>query len=455
MRIALAGVLFLTFVAVCMAQEQSEQAEEARPAVTIRCEQQPIADVLSDVAEQAGVCIIPDETVNGNISLQMEDVSLDRCLRTMLLPRGLAWGEVDEGVYLATSADPSSPAFAQISETEIVELDFVGADEVHELLAPTTSQFVRLMSEGNRIAVSAPGVLMEQVVAEIRQLDTPPQQIMIEAMVIETDRDNIEDLEILAQGEHLSLDSGASTITYMDQAEHVLYQLLWLAQENEAIIRANPRIVAQEGKEANVTVNTDRYFRIIEGELGDERIRLQKIQAAITLKIIPQIAGESGEVTCKVMAEVGDVTGVAANNLPIITSRQAESTVRVGDGEVIAIGGLLEENKRTFERKIPILGDLPIIGELFRSKEGRRRQREVVIFIVPHVLDERGQFEGNLLLHRDLKRLRDEWSLPETWPTPTRAPGANSGSDENARQAGSQNENVPQGPDRMRQRFRR
>jgi type IV pilus assembly protein PilQ len=435
-----------------VAQEPQDQAAEDAQTVTIQCEEQPITEVLSDIAEQAGVCIIPDETVTGEVSMEMEDVGLDRCLRAMMLPRGFAWGEVDEGVYVATTADPESPAFAQISETEIVELDFVGADEIQQLLAPTTSQFVRIMSEGNRIAVTAPEALMEQIVAQIRQLDTPPEQIMIEAMVIETDRENIEDLEVLAQGDHLSVDTVASTITYVEQAEQTLYQLLWLAQQNEAIIRANPRIVAQEGNEATVTVNTDRFFRIIEGELGDERVRLQKIQASINLKIIPQIAGKSEEVTCKVTAEVADVTGVAPNDLPIITSRQAESTVRVGDGEVIAIGGLLEENTRTFERKIPVLGDIPIIGELFRSSGSRKRQREVVVFIVPHVLDRAGKFDGSLLLHRDLKRLRDEWSLPETWPKPTKDPGADGeGADESAEEP----EPVRRGPDRIRGRFRR
>jgi type IV pilus assembly protein PilQ len=448
----LLALLIAFWPCVCAGEEGDEEAGAQQPTVTVECEQQPLADVLTDVGEQAGVCIVPDETVTGEVSMQLQDVSLDRCLRTMLLPRGLAWGEVDEGVFVVSEADPSSPAFAQISETEIIELDYVEAEELEALLAPTTSQFVRIAAEGNRVAITAPDALMGQFTEEIRQLDTPPEQIMIEAMVIETDRANIEDLEIFAQAEHLSLDTTTSAIAYVEQAERVLYQLLWLEQQNEAVIRANPRIVAQEGNEATVAVNTDRFFRIVEGELGDEEVRLEKIRAAIKLNITPQIAGENEEVTCRVDAEVADVTGVAANDLPIITARQAQSTVRVGDGEVIAIGGLLEENERSLVRRIPILSEIPIVGDLFKSTESRVRQREVVIFIVPHVLDPAGKFDGRLLLHRDLKRLRDEWSLPETWPRPTMDPGVNS--EQTTPDTGAQDE-PRTGPDRIRERFRR
>jgi type II secretory pathway component GspD/PulD (secretin) len=105
-------------------------------------------------------------------------------------------------------------------------------------------------------------------------------------------------------------------------------------------------------------------------------------------------------VTCTIKPEVGDVTGVTGSNLPIITKRTAESTVRIADGEVIAIGGLLQDVRRETKRKIPLLGDLPLIGPLFRNTTTDNDTREVVIFIVPHILDQSGRFTGPLLLDR-------------------------------------------------------
>jgi len=100
---------------------------------------------------------------------------------------------------------------------------------------------------------------------------------------------------------------------------------------------------------------------------------------------------------------VGDVTGTGPNSLPIITRRTAETTVRIADGKVIAIGGLLQEVKRETERKIPLLGDLPLIGSLFRSTSKESHQREIIIFVVPHILDEAGGFEGPLLFQRQVE----------------------------------------------------
>ena len=94
------------------------------------------------------------------------------------------------------------------------------------------------------------------------------------------------------------------------------------------------------------------------------------------------------------------MVGRGANALPIITRRSATTTVRVGDGDIIAIGGLLQEMERQIRRKIPILGDIPILGQLFRSTEKTTDRRSVVILLVPHIMNEDGTFSGPLLLNR-------------------------------------------------------
>ena len=95
---------------------------------------------------------------------------------------------------------------------------------------------------------------------------------------------------------------------------------------------------------------------------------------------------------------VADVTVTGANSLPIITQRSADTTVRVKDGQVIAIGGLLESLKTITRSKIPILGDIPLIGQLFRSSDTSHQTREVIIFIVPHKLGPDGSMTGKRLL---------------------------------------------------------
>jgi len=74
--------------------------------------------------------------------------------------------------------------------------------------------------------------------------------------------------------------------------------------------------------------------------------------------------------------------------------------VRVADGQVIAIGGLLQELETRTKNKIPLLGDLPLVGPIFRSTTTDISEREITIFVVPHILDETGAFKGPLLFER-------------------------------------------------------
>jgi type II secretory pathway component GspD/PulD (secretin) len=83
---------------------------------------------------------------------------------------------------------------------------------------------------------------------------------------------------------------------------------------------------------------------------------------------------------------VRDVTGSGANGLPEITFRRAATTVRVKDGESIVIGGLINEFSTSTRSKLPILGDIPLLGHLFRHTSSHRVKTEVVIIITPHVL---------------------------------------------------------------------
>jgi len=359
-----------------------------------------IRQALFDVAAQAGVTIIPDESVGGNISVDLKEVPLDSALELMLAPGGFVYEEIKDGVYLVTAPDPKSPSFARIAQTQIVGLSFISSDELRLLLPEIYTPFVRFDELGNRVVVTAPRALLKSAVDAIRSLDTPPLQIMIEALVVETGQQELEESKLSLQGRHVGVSASTGLITYVDQVQQLLHQLMWLVSKEKAVIRANPRLVAQDGREATVKVANEQYFQILTGQVAYQYVTLEAIEAAINLTITPHASTDKSQVTCKIKPEVGDVTGTGPNNLPTITRRSAETTVRIGDGQVIAIGGLLQHVSRTAQRKIPFLGDLPLVGSLFRSKSADSETREIIIFIVPHILDETGNFAGPLLFDR-------------------------------------------------------
>ena len=107
----------------------------------------------------------------------------------------------------------------------------------------------------------------------------------------------------------------------------------------------------------------------------------------IELEVRPQI-NAGGAIRLDIRQEVSSVAGPVSDdfNELIINKREIETTVTVNDGEIIALGGLLDDNERRTIQRIPILGDIPIIGELFRSRSRTRTKTNLMVFIRPTIL---------------------------------------------------------------------
>ncbi len=122
--------------------------------------------------------------------------------------------------------------------------------------------------------------------------------------------------------------------------------------------------------------NFDNAFRTI-----------QRQNVGIELEVLPQI-NAGNQVKLDLRQEVSSIVGPVSNdfNELIINKREIDTTVTVGDGEIVALGGLLDDNERRTIQKIPLLGDIPIIGELFKSRGRSRVKTNLMVFIRPTIL---------------------------------------------------------------------
>lgn len=165
-----------------------------------------------------------------------------------------------------------------------------------------------------------------------------------------------------------------------------------LCETNSATILANPRVTAMDGKKAEIKVTTEEYFKITTGPAQYAYATIEAIESGIMLEMTPHI-GTGGEITLEVTPEVSDVVGVGAEGLPMITRRKAATTVRVKDGGTVVIGGLANSTTHDMVSKVPLLGDIPVLGGLFKSTEAKRSTRDILIFITPRLLAENGSPE--------------------------------------------------------------
>lgn len=359
-----------------------------------------LRQALTDVATQTGVSIVADSSVQGTVSGEFTDAPLDTVLEYLLLSGGFVYKEIRPGFFLVTSPDPKSPNYDQVVESRLVPLEFIPAAELKPLIPIIYQQYMQLDEALNQVMVTAPMPRLQRILDVIKAADVPPLQVMIEALVVETNASDLADFKASTQRTKFGVDNSTGLMTYVEQATSLLTQVQWLITNSRGTIKASPRVVAQHGHKASVGVSVQQYFQILSGQAGFGYYQLQAIEATVSVEIKPLVARSTKEITCDIKPVIGDVTGTGPNNLPIITKREASTTVRVRDGQVIALGGLLQHTETEIRRKIPILGDLPLLGQLFRSKSKSLQDREVTIFIVPHILDADGQFAGPLVLER-------------------------------------------------------
>jgi len=157
-----------------------------------------------------------------------------------------------------------------------------------------------------------------------------------------------------------------------------------LYQTGDAKLLSQPNISALDGQPAATFIGDNiTYISSITNSPTGQNITTATVSAGIKLFVTGKVNND-GYITLNIHPEVSSVIfqpSIGGATLPDITTREATTTLRVRDGETIAIGGLISDTDIKNINKVPILGDLPFFGQLFRDTQHTRRHNEVVIFI--------------------------------------------------------------------------
>ena len=163
-----------------------------------------------------------------------------------------------------------------------------------------------------------------------------------------------------------------------------------VSQDNQSNLLSTPSVVTLDNQEAKILVGQE--IPVTTGEaLGgnfDNAFRtVQRQNVGIQLEVKPQI-GEGGSIKLFLRQEVSSIAGAVTNNSSdlILNKREIQTTMTVDDGQIMAIGGLLDDNERRTLEKVPVLGDIPLLGELFRSRSRSRGKTNLMVFIRPTIL---------------------------------------------------------------------
>lgn len=381
--------LVVLCIGLCIFSSVAYSEETEEPLITNVFVDTDIREALQDVAAQAGVIILPDETVSGYVTLELTEVPLSKALEMILAPGGYVATKMD-GYYLVSSGHPESPAFRNMARSERINLKDLDAEEALALLPDFYAQYVKVIPGKRFITVTAPQPIIEDIKRILALSDVPRKQVMIDAVVTEISGEEAKNLGVEwggAESGPYSLQFGelASIGGIFERLERVVATIHLLEKEGKARIRSNPRLVVLDGEEGEIRVTREEYYAIVTGTATLATTSLETISAGVILKVRPYVV-EDGEILLTLSPEVSNVVGAGLQELPVVSRRIVTTTVRVKEGETLVLGGLRQLIEVTTEGKVPLLGDIPIIGALFRHKKTTSEDKDVVILITPRIL---------------------------------------------------------------------
>ena len=271
------------------------------------------------------------------------------------------------------------------------------AEEAVASLPKQYAAYIQVNIPRNLLVVTAPPAVVEQLKRDLALIDTPAPQIVVDVLVTELSKSGSRALGFdwrAARGRFGALlpfgPSGPGEIFYQGVGkldEEFLVTLSLLEEQGKANITANPRIVSVSGHEAVINIRRTVNFFFREGIdfQGQPITRKSDISADIVVKIKPILIGND-QISTDIDATVGSFVFTKASSLPDVTNRQATTRVIVPSGDTIVIGGLTQKETTRATSKVPLLGDLPLLGGLFRSSRRETRETVLTIFITPRLL---------------------------------------------------------------------
>jgi type II secretory pathway component GspD/PulD (secretin) len=391
-----------------LAQEGDAQSQ----LISLDADNTTVITVLEILADRSQLNIVTSPEVQGRtISIHLTNTPFIEALNLVVRAAGLGYERVGNSILVA---DLQRLATQTGLTTRVFELQYANADEVTEALA-VVSKDMRSFGSGNRLIVKAPQSIIEEIDSIVRQLDAKPAQVMLEARLVEVNTTMLQELgidwakitnwtQVVTEGNPVSSAPDAlpgelpyvkydNTDDWYRQVEAFEVTLDALISDGTAKLLANSKITTMDNQPAEIFIGqtvpvviTSLQSQGVQGG-AFQSVQLEKIDVGVKLNITPRISAD-GFITSLVSPEVSTIVAFVGpnNDLPQTSTRRATSVVRVRDGQKFFLGGLLNEESKEAIKKVPLLGDIPVIGYLFRHYRIEKSQTDLLIEVTPTII---------------------------------------------------------------------
>lgn len=408
-----------------------------------------IRTILQILAKESGMNIVASDSVNGKMTLSLKDVPWDQALDLVMQARNLDMRQQGNIVNIAPRDEllAKDKAFLQAEKdiadlgalySQNFQLKYKNVEEFRSILrldnADTTGNRNTLVSgrgsvlidpATNTLIVTDTRSVIEKFRKLIDELDVPAQQVMIEARIVEATDGFSRDLGVKfgATGKkklkndtsafgwgvnsgfggddkwggetkiNLPITAAANSISLVRAISSGALNLELSASESLSKTKtlANPRVLTQNRKEAKIESGYEIPFTVTSIANGGSSTNTELKKAVLGLTVTPNITPD-GQIIMTVKINKDSPAQCASGNQTIlcISTKNLNTQAMVENGGTLIVGGIYEEDNGNTLTKVPLLGDIPVIGNLFKTRGKKTDRRELLIFITPRIMGTAG-----------------------------------------------------------------
>jgi type IV pilus assembly protein PilQ len=400
-----------------------------------------VGQVLRLLARQAKVNMVVSEAVTGTVTMRLEDVTALQAISIIVKAKGLFMDKLENVYYIKTAVERT----AEPTESDSYQFSYARAKDIAPLIASqlASKDAPQIDDRTNTLFFRETRSNIDNIRKVLIQIDRPTRQVMIEARLVEVSADPVQAYGINWAGTVGSA-SAPKTFSYggynnsnapvggniptnglalgnknngnffgnFNQLAGVpqsMFAILSVPQmsatvqalneDTDAEFLANPRVVTADNQQAKIEVTRNQpvpqlnfneqtatavFGGFQDKTFGNKLVVRPSINKDnfITLSVKPEISNKVQDLTFTLQSG-------ASVTAPVIDTRTLDSNVLIKSGDTLAIGGLLSDQVSKARTKVPVLGDIPVIGYAFQSHDNERHKRNLLVFVTPTILDQR------------------------------------------------------------------
>lgn len=389
----------------------------------------PVERILQALADYQQTNLLIASGVEGRLSLRLDEIDGERALAlvarlaklTLVQEEGvlLVYPESWQQMQVQQSKAESEEREQQVPlEQHRVTLHYASASDVYRSLQSegsllTARGSVTVDTRTNSLLLRGTAKALRDTTRWLTALDRPLEQVELAAHIITIHEEHLRELGVNwstspAQSVAASLRNPqlAIPLTVENPAlragvtlgqisgELLNLELSALEQENQIEIIASPRLFTSNQQTASIKQGTEIPYEVKSGNSGATAIEFK--EAVLGMEVTPVVLG-NGRIQLKLRLSQnmpGRSLSVGENKVLSIDKQEIETLVTLRDGETLALGGIFQKQRTQGEKRVPWLGDVPLLGNLFRQQTEEQKKKELVIFITPRLVREAALTSG-------------------------------------------------------------